>query len=80
MDPKFSKLTDSSYGESSEVLVSGAAMVIFFLLAIYINAEAVIEAKKPIIGHATTVVILVGMLVSFIGSLIDKDFDEDFKF
>jgi len=80
MDSNIGSFASTEDNKTSEAYVSGAAMVMIFLIAVYINAEAFIESKKPIIGHATTVVVLLGMLISYIGFLIDHNFEDEFKF
>jgi len=65
---------------SEETFVSGASIVIFLMLLVYVNMGALIESKKPPFGHETGVVIILGMIISLIGTAIIDDFGTAFRF
>jgi len=56
--------------------LSVGVIILFTLLSLYMIVGAIIEHRKPILGHETGFIILISMLVGGIASLIVY---EDFK-
>ena len=50
----------------SEALFSAGAMIIFLMFIVYMVAGTLVESNKWIVGHEAGVVIIIGMILSFL--------------
>lgn len=71
----------------SEALFSAGAMIIFLMFIVYMVAGTLVESRKWIVGHEAGVVIIIGMILSFLALQLGHDefthmmtFDEHFFF
>ena len=71
--------------ESEQITIGGIAICL--LLMIYSFFGLLIEKKKPVCGHEASVVVILGMIFSYIGYLFHENkfmhlvtFDSDFFF
>ena len=64
---------------STQVIdVGSLTILILLILAMYM--AALFERKRYPIGHETTVIILISMLLSYVGYLIDPTYNKMIKF
>jgi solute carrier family 9 (sodium/hydrogen exchanger), member 6/7 len=71
----------------SETLFSAGALIIFLMFIVYMVAGTLIESKHWIVGHEAGVVIIIGMVLSFLALQFGHEefnhmmtFDENFFF
>jgi sodium/hydrogen exchanger-like protein 6/7 len=71
----------------SEALFSAGAMIIFLMFIVYMVAGSLVESKGWIVGHEAGVVIIIGMILSFLAMQFGHEefnhmmtFDENFFF
>ena len=71
----------------SEALFSAGAMIIFLMFIVYMVAGTLVESKGWIVGHEAGVVIIIGMILSFLAMQFGHEefnhmmtFDENFFF
>ena len=72
---------------SNEFLTAGISIIVIFCLMLYSIFGAIIEKKKPILGHEAAFIIIIGLLISVIVFYIDDErlsaietFDDEFFF
>ena len=71
----------------SEELFSAGAMIIFLMFIVYMVSGSLVESKGWIVGHEAGVVIIIGMILSFLAMQFGHEefnhmmtFDENFFF
>jgi sodium/hydrogen exchanger-like protein 6/7 len=71
----------------SEALFSAGAMIIFLMFIVYMVAGSLVESRGWIVGHEAGVVIIIGMILSFLAMQFGHEefnhmmtFDENFFF
>jgi solute carrier family 9 (sodium/hydrogen exchanger), member 6/7 len=71
----------------SETLFSAGAMIIFLMFIVYMVAGTLVESRGWIVGHEAGVVIIIGMLLSFLAMQLGHEefthmmtFDDNFFF
>ena len=52
----------------SSLMFSIGAIIIFFLLIVYMVAGSLIEKNKPFCGHEAGIVIIIGIILSWIAA------------